>query len=192
MHRLSGVFAYIVCCVTLMVGVNASYAQTQGYLMNEWSRTFRELGIVPIFPPREDVQIGDIYVHATDPESRDAEARLTRGDRLVGIGPRWASIDFREEINRSYEGRPSMAKTGSFSLPPNPSDMAAAWPQPEKPADSVPGGRVQFVSISNSTIGLRRVWERPIAIGFRGLVLEVDKATGLVFNIGLAHSAVPK
>jgi hypothetical protein len=34
----------------------------KGYVAKEWSSKMRELGIVPIFPPREDVQVGDIYI----------------------------------------------------------------------------------------------------------------------------------
>jgi len=38
-----------------------------GKVYKDWSRTMSQLGIFPIYPPREDVQVGDIYVLPTHP-----------------------------------------------------------------------------------------------------------------------------
>jgi len=39
---------------------------------------------------------------------------------------------------------------------------------------SVPGGSINIVSVSDSAIGLRRNYDRPIAVGVRGMVLKVN------------------
>lgn len=47
----------------------------RGFVYKDWSRTMSELGIFPIFPPREDVQIGDVYLlpmHPLDAGSVEA------------------------------------------------------------------------------------------------------------------------
>src|SRR5688500_5484548 len=44
-----------------------------GYVAKEWSMTMREFGIVPVFPPREDVQVGDVYAMPLPP---DVEAQV--------------------------------------------------------------------------------------------------------------------
>ena len=50
----------------------------------------------------------------------------------------------------------------------------------------VPGGSVQIVSSSSTSVGLRMVYDRPIAIGFRGLTLEIK------FEKGECGKCIPK
>jgi hypothetical protein len=46
---------------------------------------------------------------------------------------------------------------------------------------TVPGGAVQLISYNESSVGVRRVFDRPIAIGTRGFILQVlDLTTGEV------------
>lgn len=40
-----------------------------GFVAREWTRNMRELGIYPVFPPREDVQVGDVYLMPAFEES---------------------------------------------------------------------------------------------------------------------------
>ena len=48
----------------------------------------------------------------------------------------------------------------------------------EMDADDVPTGVLRFLSVTDESVALRRVWPRGLAIGVRGLLLEVDAATG--------------
>ncbi len=57
---------------------------------------------------------------------------------------------------------------------------------------TVPGGTVQFVGYSEQSIGLRRVFDRPIAIGFRGLRLKIDVRTGEIVESSVTGSANPE
>ncbi len=50
--------------------------------------------------------------------------------------------------------------------------------------DALPDGFVRFVTIGPHATTVRKVWRRPLALGVRGLTLEVDKATGDIIRIG--------
>jgi hypothetical protein len=51
-------------------------------------------------------------------------------------------------------------------------------------SDDLPGGFLRFVSITDESVTIRRVWQRGLAVGVRGLTLEVDKFTGDVIRSG--------
>lgn len=38
-------------------------------VQQRWSKNMRQLGIVPVFPPREDFFVGDVYLTSYDPDS---------------------------------------------------------------------------------------------------------------------------
>ncbi len=52
----------------------------------------------------------------------------------------------------------------------------------EADADDLPGGFLRFVSVTDDSVTLRRVWQRGLAIGMRGLTLELDKNTGALLR----------
>jgi hypothetical protein len=49
---------------------------------------------------------------------------------------------------------------------------------------SAPGGSLQVVSVADGNIGMRRMFDRPIAIGYRGVSLLVDSQTCNVIGGG--------
>ena len=51
-------------------------------------------------------------------------------------------------------------------------------------ADDVPGGTTRFLSVTDESVALRRIWPRGLAIGVRGLYLEVDATTGDILESG--------
>ncbi|HEX8878267.1 MAG TPA: hypothetical protein VF777_16090 [Phycisphaerales bacterium] len=114
--------------VIATVGMLASCsAPDRGYVQREWSDTFRELGIVPLFPPREDVKVGDVYAYAFDPES-DAVRRILRKDfdalseeekrvrMAVGMSPRMWRDDFGPDASKEYSRTPSFPQTDSVDV----------------------------------------------------------------------------
>ena len=62
----------------------------------------------------------------------------------------------------------------------------------ESNADRVPGGFIRVISVTDNSITLRRVWPRPLAIGVRGLTLEVDAVTGVVARLGPMGAPLPR
>ena len=61
----------------------------------------------------------------------------------------------------------------------------------ESDADDLPGGFLRFVSITDDSVTVRRIWQRGLAIGARGLTLEVDKTTGEVMRSGNMGTLIP-
>ncbi|MHC5022928.1 MAG: hypothetical protein ACYTGG_03310 [Planctomycetota bacterium] len=45
-------------------------------------------------------------------------------------------------------------------------------------SDDVPGGFVRFISVTDESVALRRIWQRGLAVGVRGVALEVNRRTG--------------
>lgn len=57
---------------------------------------------------------------------------------------------------------------------------------------SAPGGSLQIVSVSDGNVGMRRMFDRPIAIGYRGLSLDVETSTCRVVGGTPANTKLPK
>jgi hypothetical protein len=58
--------------------------------------------------------------------------------------------------------------------------------------DILPDGFVRFMAVSDEAVTVRKVWRRPLAIGVRGVTLEVDKYTGDVLRMGWMGSPLRK
>ena len=54
----------------------------------------------------------------------------------------------------------------------------------ESNTDRVTGSVLRFLSVTDESVSIRRIWKRGIAVGVRGLTLEVDWRTGKVVRIG--------
>ncbi|MFZ8977784.1 MAG: hypothetical protein ACO2Y9_11885 [Pseudohongiellaceae bacterium] len=52
----------------------------------------------------------------------------------------------------------------------------------ESDVDDLPGGYLRLISVTDDSVTVRRVWQRGLAIGARGLTLKVDKATGQIMR----------
>ena len=61
----------------------------------------------------------------------------------------------------------------------------------EANADSLSESYLRFVSVTDDSVTVRRVWPRGLAIGARGLSLEVDKFTGAVLRSGNMGTLIP-
>jgi len=84
-----------------------------GYVAREWSTTMRELAITPVFPPREDVQVGDIYMAPTAPNG-EQEILDKKGFLPMGLWVSTARI--KENVKKCYSDRisfPATVKTSS-------------------------------------------------------------------------------
>jgi len=57
--------------------------------------------------------------------------------------------------------------------------------------DDVPGSLMHFISVTDESVALRRLWPRGLAVGVRGLVLEIDTATGRVLRCGPMGQPLP-
>lgn len=71
-----------------------------------WNRTINELDIEPLFPPEEDVYVGDVFVVVTDGEPTDI-------GRMVKI---W-HVDMSEDLEQAYSGMPFFEQVVNAQAP---------------------------------------------------------------------------
>jgi hypothetical protein len=50
----------------------------------------------------------------------------------------------------------------------------------------------KILSVTDKSVSMRRIWARGLAVAARGLVLEVDKSTGVVRRLGAMGAPMPK
>jgi hypothetical protein len=101
-----GLMAFAV--LALGVGLAGCAGTPKGYVAREWSATMRELGITPVFPPREDVQVGDIYMAPTTPAN---EAVLLEEKGFVPLGLWVATANLNDSLTEFYQSRRSFPAT---------------------------------------------------------------------------------
>ena len=128
-----------------------------GAVAKQWSMMMREFGIVPIYPPREDVQPGDVYVLPLPPDA-ELERAVIRDNpqNFLPIALHVARLDVRDDIKAHYNASISLPATPNFASATKP--VAVTQPtftaEREFPADiSRPrlGGFPEFFSIQLST-----------------------------------------
>jgi hypothetical protein len=105
-----------------------------GFVAKQWAGEMRELQINPVFPPREDFQVGDVYLPAVRPE--DAEAKIAeKGYMPMAVwlmeagGPSGAAA----RMNTFYQAR--------STYPPTPQTTVTALQQshgPDRPQQGQP------------------------------------------------------
>jgi hypothetical protein len=104
------------------------------------------------------------------------------------------------EASKEDTASAAVTKTVSESLPDHQLDPAfAAFVRAnaineiliEADSDDLPGGFLRFVSVTDNSVTLRRIWKRGLAVGARGLTLEVDKLTGKILRSGNMGTLIP-
>lgn len=119
--------ASVVVAAVTVAGLASCSTPDRGYVQREWSETFRELGIVPIFPPREDFVVGDLYAYDFDPDSLETERifnkrfeTLTPDEQAlrvkIGMSPRLHRVNLTGDALREYESTPAFPQTDSPDL----------------------------------------------------------------------------
>ncbi len=107
-----------------IAGLAACSPVKEGYVSQQWATNMRELGVYPLFPPREDFYVGDVYVTAVDKCS--ATTALSTTTSIPPLGVYLASINVKEALISNYANRPEFPLT-SASTP-----AASVFEPPEK------------------------------------------------------------
>lgn len=115
--------------ILLILGTTATFhgcgpTQSLGFgsVQRDWSTTFRQLGITPVFPPREDFFVGDVYVTGDDSgglrgyelfekEWEDLEDWEKEERLRMGMNPRLARLNINGKIEKEYLRTISAAPT---------------------------------------------------------------------------------
>lgn len=106
----------------------------RGYVARDWSLAIRELQMTPVFPPREDVQVGDIYVEQlTGKEEQDD---WLRGNDFLPIGAWMGNVSgINGAISDFYKERLIFPETPPPPRPPanGPAPIPDGFNQPSDP-----------------------------------------------------------
>lgn len=120
----------------LLLGCRApTSAHDEAHL--RWSERLRELGMAPVFPPREDMRVGDIFVYSVDPESPSAVQVSTKEARQLAASSRWSALAVNEELDTEYRARPPWPDTPDDFPNVAPSLENRGWPEQAAPAESI-------------------------------------------------------
>jgi hypothetical protein len=92
----------------------------------EWATPFNEIGFVLVDPPQEDIRVGDVFVHAANPEPRSTSAADEARSQRVGTTGRWLALPVLGEIDSEYRERPSWPQTPVRSTEPG----ERSWSEP--------------------------------------------------------------
>jgi hypothetical protein len=87
----------------------------------QWNNTIAKLGIEPVFPPEEDVYVGDLFAVIT--EDRRSEGSIAK-EPLLNRAIKIDHIDLTDELNRTYNAVPIFPKTA-----PRPGSIHDPWMQ---------------------------------------------------------------
>lgn len=158
-------FTSIVIASLLTVG--CATTNDRYYVQREWSKSLRELGIVPFFPPREDVFVGDVYAYGYDPQRLEFDELFLSGweglseeqqacRRTMGMSPRLARLgkDISTAIDDEYANTISAPRTtaGYDNIVGNP-----AWDAADskvKTAQKALDDLQQAISAANSKVAV--------------------------------------
>jgi outer membrane protein OmpA-like peptidoglycan-associated protein len=123
MDWIRGLFALL---ALLLVGsiafdwaTNLSDPPEPGLVARRWAEGIGQLRLSPLFPPREDIEVGDIYLER--PNASDRAPELASSDNEFWLG----NLGLEKTIADTYKRR--------FAWPPEASDSEAGrWRLPEK------------------------------------------------------------
>jgi hypothetical protein len=88
-------------------------------LEEEWSRSIRQLGIEPVFPPEEDLAVGDILaVVVADNDPSPSGAKVDDASPFLRRSVKIAHLDVRKELEAAYAVLPFFAPLKS-DVPPS-------------------------------------------------------------------------
>lgn len=94
--------ALAVALPSLLAGCGVT--RDPGFVAREWDSSMRELSIYPLFPPREDVQVGDLYVVLA--EAEDGPQDVDYGTPGIWLD----SLLTRDAVEAFYDGRINLPK----------------------------------------------------------------------------------
>jgi len=107
------------CVIFLVASIGGCVTTPRGAAAREWSLTLREMQIVPVFPPREDVYVGDVYAVDQDELKKIEEDFGAAHEGFLPISILAAHIPVEQAASAFYAARPSFPKTDLTDADPS-------------------------------------------------------------------------
>jgi len=131
---------------------------------------YRTQGLVGVFPPREDVRVGDVHLYLVDPDGGD-HASLYQA-------PRWSHLPSSELLRSGYELRPEYPATPPDYLNTQVSPNRRVWPESTgEPGFLEPGApidRLRSIQLPTFTHIRSEPGELPPTWGLHEMLEESD------------------
>lgn len=125
MKRITHISLVLILTIAL---ISCTKSLLPGQVKKEWAKNIYQLSIVPTFPPREDVYVGDVYTTTEnlddwhsfivddidDLNDEDKKAKLARFNKefsKLGMSTRLARIDLNKIIEKEYSETISAPQT---------------------------------------------------------------------------------
>jgi hypothetical protein len=89
-------------------------------VVKQWNEAIQRLGFEPVYPPVEDIAVGDVFAMVTE----DAASNSVTGEPFAGRSIKLMHLDLTEEIEAAYRGLYQFPNT---ALPPERDGQI--WPQ---------------------------------------------------------------
>lgn len=181
-------FLFTVGCICICQNGCATRANS-GKVAKDWSRTIREQQIIPIFPPREDIRVGDVFAFLADP---DDDNQIFRDGQFLPIPNLFAALDVNDKLLAHYSSRPEFAATPSSIQNATNSDLSAVEAITEQLFQKKSPNRLRNVAFPDfsvvkiSTADLRGSWlinALPAAFG-----LSLNKNSDIYLKISSGES----
>jgi hypothetical protein len=155
------------------------------------------------FDEEEDLTASELEVAEPEPDFVAIEPEAEEGDAEPESDPEpdptpapvYVTVENdpdEEDDEEDGEGEEAMEeeeKEEEVILDPAVAAFARAREINELLADSAaldtPGETFRFLTVTDDSVSMRRIWSRGMAIGVRGLILEVDKHTGKVIQVDI-------
>ncbi|WP_162801262.1 hypothetical protein [Azospirillum brasilense] len=115
-------------------------SQTES-LAKSWNDGIAKLGIIPVFPPEEDVNVGDVWAVIAETEDMP----------LLGRGLRVAHLSLRNELLREQNNRFQFSETSDVT-----NDGKIRRQTSAEIANAAPGDRIQLTIAAFPGITIRR------------------------------------
>jgi hypothetical protein len=129
-----------------------------------WAAAFSQMGLVSVYPPREDIRVGDVFLAHQDPGQI--------GRSLLCRGVRWASVPTRQSLEEEYsDRRPWPGTPPDFIQGGRHRDQPRRWPEPTSEAGA-------------SIFGADEAPDRLRMVG-------MDLLSSISFTSGSANTLVP-
>ncbi len=128
----------------------------------------RTQGLVGVFPPREDVRVGDVHIYLRDPEGADPVSLYE--------APRWSYLPSSELLEAGYRLRPEYPPTSADYLKTGVAPEERSWPESTgKPGFLEPGApidRLRSIQFPSFAHYRREAGELPPSWGLHQVLEE--------------------
>lgn len=112
MHRIASKSRTLVVAAIPFVVAACATPTKPGEVARNWSCKLREMQISPVFPPREDVHVGDVY-WLQQVGKTDADGYCKQDTEFMPIPPHVAYLNLKAELDSYYASRPMLPRSST-------------------------------------------------------------------------------